>query len=188
MNVFFLDKDEELCAQYHNDKHSSKMCVEYAQLLSTAHRVLDGEMWQGKTQNGRNIKRWFLYDPDMNSNLYLACHVNHPSAIWTRESRDNYMWLYRMWVALGKEYTHRYSRVHESLRKLEDYLRFPPMNIKSNGFSEPPPAMKQFPQCIVEGDSIRSYRNYYWEAKRDFCIWTNREEPTWWQEYKNSDG
>lgn len=188
MNVFFLSEDEETCAKEHNDKHSSKMCVEYAQLLSTAHRIVDGEMWQGKTQTGRNVKRWFLHDPSMNSNLYLACHVNHPSAVWVRESRENYMWLYRMWIALGKEYTHRYGRVHESVRKLEDYLRYPPVNIGTGEFTHPPPAMKQYPQCIVEGDSIKSYRNYYWEAKRDFCVWTNRDEPVWWKEYIENDG
>ena len=36
------------------------MIIEYAQLMSTAHRVLDGEMYMDKTANGRNIKRWRL--------------------------------------------------------------------------------------------------------------------------------
>ena len=42
MNIFYLDKDPKTCAQYHCDKHVVKMILEYAQLLSTAHRVLDG--------------------------------------------------------------------------------------------------------------------------------------------------
>ena len=41
MNIFFLDKDPIIAAQYHCDKHCVKMILEYAQLLSTAHRVLD---------------------------------------------------------------------------------------------------------------------------------------------------
>ena len=43
MNIFYLNENPELCAQEHNDKHVVKMCIEYAQLLSTAHRVLDGD-------------------------------------------------------------------------------------------------------------------------------------------------
>ena len=43
MNIFYLDKNFQVNAKLHCDKHVVKMIVEYAQLLSTAHRVLDGE-------------------------------------------------------------------------------------------------------------------------------------------------
>ena len=43
MNIFYLHENPKICAEMHLDKHSSKMLVEYAQLLSTAHRVLDGK-------------------------------------------------------------------------------------------------------------------------------------------------
>jgi hypothetical protein len=33
MNIFYLDKDPETCAQYHCDKHVVKMILETAQLL-----------------------------------------------------------------------------------------------------------------------------------------------------------
>ena len=62
MNIFYLHKDPRQCAQMHCDKHVVKMIVEYAQLMSTAHRVLDGELYNGKTKNGRNIKRYRLND------------------------------------------------------------------------------------------------------------------------------
>lgn len=42
MNIFALDRDPYTAASYHCDKHVVKMLVEYAQLLSTAHRQLDG--------------------------------------------------------------------------------------------------------------------------------------------------
>ena len=44
MNVFYLHRDPNICAQMHCDKHVVKMCIEYAQLMSTAHRVIDGEV------------------------------------------------------------------------------------------------------------------------------------------------
>jgi len=185
LNIFYLDNDTTLCAQMHSDTHASKMCVEYAQLMSTAHRVIDGHEWRGTTSNGRSIKRYFMDDNHLNSELYLACHINHPSAIWVRHSIANYEWLYEMWLALGDEYTHRYGRVHESLRKLKDILLLPPQNIKNAPFTEPTPAMKQYPECIVENDSIASYRNYYLAAKQSISKWTNRPEPSWWQYVEN---
>ena len=47
MNIFYLDKDVKKCAEMHVDKHVVKMILEYAQLLSTAHRVLDGTISVG---------------------------------------------------------------------------------------------------------------------------------------------
>lgn len=44
MNVFFLASTPDEAALYHCDKHVVKMVLESAQLLSTAHRLLDGEL------------------------------------------------------------------------------------------------------------------------------------------------
>ena len=41
MNIFYLDDDPKLCAQAHCDRHVVKMILEYAQIMSTSHRVLD---------------------------------------------------------------------------------------------------------------------------------------------------
>ena len=62
MNIFYLDRDVRKCAQMHLDKHVVKMIIEYAQLMSTAHRYCDGEEYIDKTANGRKIKRWRLND------------------------------------------------------------------------------------------------------------------------------
>ena len=35
--------------------------------------------------------------------------------------------------------------------------------------------MQHYPQCIVQGDSIQSYKNYYNEAKAYFVKWSKRE-------------
>ena len=43
MNVFFLDTRPDTAAEMHCDKHVTKMIIEYGQLLSTAHRVLDDD-------------------------------------------------------------------------------------------------------------------------------------------------
>ena len=43
MNIFYLHEDPIQNIKWHVDKHVVKMATEYAQLLSTAHRFLDGE-------------------------------------------------------------------------------------------------------------------------------------------------
>ena len=45
MNIFVLDNDPDTAARMMCDKHVVKMIVESAQMLSTAHRVLDGIEW-----------------------------------------------------------------------------------------------------------------------------------------------
>ena len=89
MNVFYLDKDPVTCAKMHVDKHVVKMIVEYAQLLSTAHRVLDGNESIELSKNGRKIKRYRFDDNYKEATYYLACHINHPSAVWVRQSSLN---------------------------------------------------------------------------------------------------
>jgi len=182
MNVFYLHRDPNICAQMHCDKHVVKMCIEYAQLMSTAHRVIDGDLWYGRTTNVRKIARYFHPDSIMNQSMYKVSLINHPSNVWLRENAENYTWLYDMWTALCGEYKYRYGKTHESFRKLEYYLVIPPMKISLERFTEPTPAMGAFPQCIVEDDSMTSYRNYYWEAKYDISKWTKRDKPEWWNE------
>ena len=44
MNIFYLHEDPQTSAKMHCDKHVVKMIIEYAQMLSTAHRMLDGKV------------------------------------------------------------------------------------------------------------------------------------------------
>ena len=43
MNIFYLDRDPKIAAQLACDKHVVKMILESAQMLCTAHGVLDGD-------------------------------------------------------------------------------------------------------------------------------------------------
>jgi len=180
MNVFYLDNDPYVAAQYHCDKHVVKMIIEYAQLMSTAHRVLDGSLYIDKTANGRNIKRWKLND-DRENILYKASHINHPSGVWCRSSKHNYDWLYQLFYYLCNEYTLRYSRIHKTEELLSGILMAAPLNIADVSFSEPPPAMPDY--CKIVNNSISSYRKYYIEEKNKFATWKT-SIPKWYQEKK----
>jgi hypothetical protein len=184
MNIFFLDKCTQTCAEMHLDKHVVKMILEYAQLLSTAHRILDGSEYIDKTANGRNIKRWKLEDKELEPLLFKASHINHPSAKWVRESKANYRWLASLLCNLCLEYTHRYKKVHSVERSgLAEVLRnnfpqnFPHHKTGDLLRTDPPPAMPD--ECKIKGDSIASYKKYYIEKKAHFARWTNREVPKW---------
>ena len=178
MNIFYLHEDPKISAAMHVDSHASKMIIEYAQLMSTAHRVLDGKEYYGLTKNSRKIKRWKL-NSKLEHILYKASHVNHPSGIWVRQSRGNYFWLYELWKELNKEFMYRYDhdKSHESFRKLEDALYMPPMNIPDGTWTEPTPAM---PDDVKDKCSLTAYRNYYIEYKQHLAKWGKREEPHWY--------
>lgn len=176
MNIFYLDHDVTKCAEMHNDKHVVKMILEYAQLLSTAHRVLDGTLSTGLSKTGRKQTRYVL-SGDLESMLYSATHLNHPSAVWVRQSDKNYDWLFAMFQALMTEYTHRYGKVHATSR-LEPYLARVPKNIPQKPFTEPTPAMPD--EVKVPGDSIKSYRNYYINNKPHLASWKKRNKPEWY--------
>jgi len=178
MNIFYLDPDPSKCARMHNDKHTVKMILEYTQLLSTAHRLLDGKQ-SVVTINNRKRKRWTLDDPSMNTKLFLASHINHPCAIWARQSEDQYLWLYQLLTHLCKEYMHRYGKTHAVVGRCWDDLRNPPKSLKGiKGFVQPPQAMPE--EFKVKGDSVTAYKNYYIGAKHRIAKWTNRNIPDWW--------
>lgn len=179
MNIFYLSNDVRRCAQYHVDKHCVKMILEYAQLLSTAHRVLDGYPTVVISHAGRKTKKFLLTDSKLDSVVYSATHINHPSAVWVRQSKENYIWLCNMLVALCEEYTHRYGKTHKVERDglCQVLLKNVPKNIKTAGFTEPTPAMPD--EYKVPGNSIQSYYNYYNGAKTRMFTWKKREVPEW---------
>ena len=174
MNIFYLSHDVEKCAQEHVDKHCVKMILEYAQLLSTAHRVLDGAEGIRLSESGRRLKTWVLPD-DREEHLYMATHVNHPSAIWARECSGNYRWLRNLFWALCEEYTFRYGKIHKS-SGLIDYLFHVPDNIPTDQFVQPTQAM---PDKYKSDNSIFAYRAYYLGEKSDLFSWKNRPIPDW---------
>lgn len=177
MNIFYVDSNAEVAARNMVDRHVVKMILETAQLLSTAHRVIDGEEYVGQSQSGRKAKRWRL-SGNVDAIMYAATHINHPSAVWVRENSANYDWLYDHLLALGREYTYRYGRTHLTIDKLKDILKDAPQNIKqSRVMTKMPSCMDK--QYIVSLDPITNYRNYYNYGKTDLLRWSNRPPPQW---------
>jgi hypothetical protein len=160
MNIFFLDEDIKKCAQYHVNLHTTKMCVEYAQLLCGVHHMTDHDT-----------------DHDTDHVPYKLSHKNHPCAIWVRKSLSNYLYLCELGLELCNEYTYRYGKRHKSQDVILWCILNRP-NIPDVGFTEPAKAM---PDEYKVDSVVESYRNYYKGAKSGFANWKGRETPKWFK-------
>lgn len=174
MNIFYLDNDPTIAAQMHCDKHVVKMILETAQLLSTAHRLLDGTQYIDSS-SGRKIKRWKLNGIN-DSLLYKATHINHPSNVWVRETSGNYEWTYNLFVALCDEYTFRYGKTHLTDTKLRAALKNIPKNILNKQKTIIPQCM---PNHCARLNPVSGYRNYYITEKKSMLKYTKRNVPSW---------
>ena len=162
MNIFYLDKDPVIAAQMHCDKHVVKMILESAQMLSTAHRVLDGDEYANET------------------GMYKMAHKNHPSTIWVRSGAANYDWLWKHMRALMREYTYRYGKHHATERLIEPLGNFP-KSFKSSfkTYTDPPMCM---PDYCKDEDTVSAYHKYYIMEKSNFATWKRRDKPEWFYE------
>lgn len=152
MNIFLF------CVKLLFDPHVVKMPLETAQLLYSA---------------------WWVNRGGVPTSLqpYKCTHRNHPSAVWVRSSPSHYEWLCRYGLALCREYTFRYGRVHkcqahiESLRALgfpstdRLYVERPPSVVRKFALRGCPRGIFWFPLAMpdkyVSSSAERAYARYY---------------------------
>jgi len=149
MNIFILDYDIENNVKMYVDKHVVKMPTETAQILCSTYHVCE----QSELAN------------------YKLTHKNHPSCIWARESLSNWKYLRELGIAISKEYTYRYGKVHKCQQIMEDMTE---PNIADIGFTTPPKCM---PEEVKLLDVENSYINYYNKCKSHIFSWKNRDIP-----------
>jgi hypothetical protein len=151
VNIFVLDLNIELCAQYHCDKHVVKMILETAQLLSSAVRMAGLDAG------------------------YKLTHKNHPCAKWARESIDNYYWLSTLAFYLNEEYKFRYN--HTKNHKSYDVIcELPRPELPEIGLT---PFAQAMPDEYKSNDAVESYRAYYMIEKANLLSYTKRGKPEW---------
>ena len=160
MNIFYFYDCPIASAKAQPDKMLVKMPLETAQMLCTAHRELDGDEYADKV------------------GLYKRAYWNHPCTVWARQSWDNYLWLYKHFIALGDEYKYRYGREHGSITKLKDALYYEPDNILHKiGMT---PVAQCMPDQYKNDDPIKAYRDYCINEKH-YAKWERgRDKPAWW--------
>ncbi len=156
MNIFFLSADPEEAAQMSCDRHSIKMILESAQMLSTVLR-----------QHGYDEKTHEDLDPRFEKWIYGITHAKHPSTIWAGKSLANFDWLLSHSLALCREYTHRYGKFHKSEEILYRCAELRERYIPAGSLTIPPKCMGL--EYRIGGsnwnDVVASYRNYYRHGK-----------------------
>lgn len=169
MNIFISDRCPVQSAKNLPDILVNKMCLESAQLLSTAHIVIDGKQV-----------------------AYRKTHENHPSAVWCRASISNYKWLAWHFEALCQEFKHRNGKAH-ACEALLPVLSVVPAGITT---VEPTPIAKCMPDEHKVDCPHQSYRNYLaakfdgWKsrAKPILVSWAKRGAPSWLPQYRPITG
>lgn len=150
MNIFVLDHDPKIAAQYHHDKHVVKMILETTQLLSTAYSK-HGEIGP-----------------------YKPTHAGHPCAIWAAQTQTNYRWLWKLGWALCEEYSYRFDDKEHACQRVLALLRFPPAALKAHGFTR---FVQCMPDNYKASDSVVAYRAYYIGQKMVGNTWRRRGPP-----------
>jgi hypothetical protein len=166
MNIFVLDADPLVAAKYHNDRHVVKMILESAQLLSTAHHVLDG-------QAARRVR-----------GILRPSHQSHPCARWARSNSGSYQWLHGLMGGLLSEYMARYGRQHvygyPPKASLYTRLAVEPYGLPKGPL---PPFAQAMPLKYRRPDPVQAYRLYYFYEKSHLACWRAPSSvPPWWDE------
>lgn len=168
MNIFVLDEDPFVAAKYLCDQHVTKMILESAQMLCTAHRCLDGND-EGQLNDERDRV------------LYKITHKNHPCTIWARTNSQNYSWLFCHFLGLLNEFMIRNGKIH-ACSKLKRVLSRMPNNIP------PSDRISDFAICMPEtykvlDNPVQSYKIYYINEKLKFAKWPENRRPEWIKNY-----
>ena len=182
MNIFVLDADPKLAAEYHCNKHVVKMILESCQMLSSAHwysLLKEGGKSLSDFKKASLAKDWCKQNFSADRHPpYSFTHVRHPCTTWTAAKTENYLWHIRLCEELLTEYTRRYKRRHKS----HDVFDWLAANVPQN-FADGP--MDPHPQCMpddckVPGDPVQAYRNYYSNNKRKFAKWEPHAKTPYW--------
>ncbi len=149
LNIFFWDKDPETNAKYHSNQHIHKMIVEYAQIASTAYRLLlpsyDGDEIYKKMQQTSNV------------------------VVWTAASSAHYDYVVALGLALYEERERRrqlyhaktWQKGHKTLPVLQWLQNNRPTTFPSHDWVDPP---LRVPKCCTVDesgepqDALQSYR------------------------------
>lgn len=159
MQLFVLHRDVNQNARWHTDAHVIKIILEGCQLLSTSRRL------QGFTDD-------LFYKPT---------HRHHPLVNWLYEPSHE-AWAAKYVLALGKEYTYRYGKVHKCIERFGSWL-------KNVAFSDCKEVQHikcfkddKYHEAYKKEDVVDAYQCYYSIREKEWSrkpTWKNRTRPYW---------
>tara|TARA_R100001086_G_scaffold208801_1_gene124542 strand:+ start:517 stop:1077 length:561 start_codon:yes stop_codon:yes gene_type:complete len=170
MNIFFLHEDPVLAARQLCDKHVVKMPTEGLQIICHNLHELNYQ---------KNIP-WKRMSRGM---------AKHPSTIWARESKDNFIWTWKNTWTICEEYTDRYKKQHKVERLMTELSKdvfdwLEEADFPKQGLTPFVRAIKKniYPHLLDEElfpCTIEAYKEYYRIDKWKFATWRNDGRPDW---------
>lgn len=160
MNIFVLDTNPQLAAQYHCDKHVVKMITESCQMLSTY-----------INNHHKDLAKKFEF--------YKSTHIHHPCNIWLTESKANVWWLMELTGCLLEEYNFRYNKPANFKKAWDIYFYTKGYFITKKLGNKTPFKLCMPEHCIIDNDPVLSYRNLYKTDKAHLIKYTKRNKPEW---------
>lgn len=162
MNIFFLSWDVVECSHLYCDQHVVKILLEIVQMLYTAWHEL------GPPDSLKDAPLRKSGEPGYRP----VSNKKHAMVLWVRSSRENYLWVCRLGIALSLEFTLRFNKVHSCTEHvLWLYRNIPPDFVEvsnpkayygSRGY---PKELSAPPECMNEeyhhpNVLVANYRNY----------------------------
>jgi hypothetical protein len=162
MNIFVLDNDPLVAAEYNCDKHVVKMILELFQQMGSAvirHGATPDKM--PLTSKGTPLKGGYHH---------------HPCTRWCGESRENYLWASIHALGLCFEYTKRYNKIHSCQKGIEQLCEMDSIipDGKLTNFAQ------AMPDEYRNDNAVVAYRTYYRNDKKNFATWKSGNVPYWW--------
>jgi hypothetical protein len=165
MNIFIYHPDPKQSALWLDDVRKNKMILESCQLLSTAMNVLL---------------------PNHGLDSYATSYLNHPCAIWTRASQNNFVWL----LCYVKQLYLQRNKSHECSKLFRGFEMF--VSHHSNVF--PQESSTPFANCArntsqnIDFTHITNvhaaYRLYHikrWSTDKIKVTWNHGVKPHWYK-------
>lgn len=163
VNLFYLDKNPKLCAEYYCDKHVNKILIEILQILSQIHHMIGDKQ------------------PP-----YKKCTAIKPKLspfIWAMKSISNYKYCCDLAFYLLKEYKYRYNK--------NDHKCSIPLEWLSNNIPNSIKGIRRTKFILT--DNVSAYQDYFSDVDASRYIyvdfkcksdkWTLREKPKWFDIY-----
>lgn len=156
MNIFVLDEDPTIASNLF-DKHIVKMPLETAQILCSVAKLRGFEA------------------------PYRITHAKHPCVLWTAASSANWNWLCLHGIALSKEYTLRYKKVHKCQEIIQNMLgRTLEIWGENKHYSQHTPFVQCMPDQYKQSSTVEAYRAYYIGEKAKIANW-KFGQPDWFK-------
>ena len=150
MNIFVTDPDPVTSAHVLPDKHIVKMPLETCQMLA----IVCSDKWgHGYGQIHKSNGEPYKTDK--------GAFRNHPCTVWANESIVNMAWLLRHGMALCKEYSDRYGKVHSCEKTILEAGCIIPFidtdKVRPKSFTRAMPDEFKYDTSI---DTFTAYKNY----------------------------